>query len=131
VNALYPAIATLVRQIGLAPVQSVDGLRAKAAAALFECIPPGGHQRDFDFTDEGAFEPLFRACLSVTGLSASGAAIETRLQLDAGESSHERGQIPLYRLPPRSLSKAANLEKRHTRRTGGQSRGEVTAGGRH
>jgi hypothetical protein len=83
-SAIFPKIAALTRQIHRAPVQTIDGLRAKALAALWECIPAIGSDRSFDFTDERTFEMLFRACLSVTGLSVSGAAIEKRLQLDDG-----------------------------------------------
>jgi hypothetical protein len=40
-----------------------------------------------------------------------------------GGCSHERCKIPLQRFPPRLFSKAANIEKRHARRTRGQSGG--------
>jgi hypothetical protein len=60
----------------------MKGLRAKALAAMYECVPGMGGHSGFDFEDgPPAYEMLFRACLGVTGLSKLATEIEARLQL--------------------------------------------------
>jgi hypothetical protein len=52
--------------------------RAKALAAMFECIPsaPGS---GFEFVEPETFEMLFRACIATAGLSDMAATLEKQL----------------------------------------------------
>jgi hypothetical protein len=83
-NALYRRMSRLAETIARAPTASLEGMRAKSLAAMFECVPGIGSHSGFDFEDGSpAYEMLFRACLGVTGLSKLAAEIEARLQIDA------------------------------------------------
>jgi hypothetical protein len=80
-NVFCRKIAPLARLIDAAPAETMKGLRAKALAAMYECVPGIGGHRGFDF--EGGpptYEMLFRACIAVTGLSKLATEIEARLQ---------------------------------------------------
>ena len=79
--AIYSEISSLARAIERAPATTLEGMRAKALVAIFECIPTGAAHSGFDFEDgPPAYGMLFRACLSVTGLSKLATQLEGRLQ---------------------------------------------------
>jgi hypothetical protein len=82
-NVFCRKLAPLARLIEAAPAETTQGLRAKALAAMYECIPGIGDHSGFDFEDgPPAYEMLFRACLGVTGLSKLATEIESGLRLE-------------------------------------------------
>lgn len=76
--AMYPQLSATARRIKRAPARSIIGMRAKALAAMFECIPssPGS---GFEFVEPETFEMLFRACIATSGLSDMAATLEKQL----------------------------------------------------
>jgi hypothetical protein len=59
---------------------TVDGIRAKTLAAIWRFMPSTSNLGGFEFDDNRSVEGLFRACVSVAGLSEMTAEIEAKLQ---------------------------------------------------
>jgi hypothetical protein len=80
-TALHAKMETSRRLIEIAPVSTIDGLRAKTLAAMWERVPGLADHVGFDFGDDGRdLEMLFRACVSITGLSELATRLEGRLR---------------------------------------------------
>ena len=79
---LHGKMETMVRLVETAPVATVEGLRAKTLAAMYECLPGvADHAEGFDFGEyDHPVKMLFRACVSVTGLSELATRLEARLR---------------------------------------------------
>jgi hypothetical protein len=84
---LHGKMRTMARLVENAPVSTMEGLRAKTLAAMYECMPGvADHVGGFDFGEyDQPVKMLFRACVSVTGLSELAASLEARLE--RGETS--------------------------------------------
>jgi hypothetical protein len=78
-NVLHRKVSPLAQAIGRAPVASLEGLRAKALAGMWECMPPGAGEDGFNFDEPDMCEMLFRACVRVAGLSELATTIRERL----------------------------------------------------
>jgi len=80
-SALHPTMQSRARLVEIAPIATVEGLRAKTLAAMWECMPGLADHTGFDFGEDGrTLEVLFRACVRVTGLSKLTTSLEARLQ---------------------------------------------------
>ena len=77
------------RLVENAPVSTLEGLRAKTLAAMYECMPQmADHEGGFDFGEyDQPVKMLFRACVSVTGLSELAVRLEARMDRDKGATS--------------------------------------------
>jgi hypothetical protein len=86
---LHGKLRTMYRLVENAPVATLEGLRAKTLAAMYECMPHSAdHEGCFNFGDyDQPVKMLFRACVSVTGLSELAARLEARM--DRGEKPIE------------------------------------------
>ncbi|WP_426533642.1 hypothetical protein [Bradyrhizobium sp. McL0615] len=86
---LHGKLRTMYRLVENAPVATLEGLRTKTLAAMYECMPSfAEHEGGFDFGEND--EPvrmLFRACISVTGLSELAARLEARMDRERGATS--------------------------------------------
>ena len=69
--------------VEIAPAATVEGLRAKSFAAMYECLPGVTDHVGGDFGEyDRPVEMLFRACVSVIGLSELVDRLETCLRKD-------------------------------------------------
>jgi hypothetical protein len=64
----------LANAINAAPVNSIEGLRAKALVAFWEIAPLGADDTEFSFEDAYPFQQLFTAVAELCGLKAKMAA---------------------------------------------------------
>jgi hypothetical protein len=83
-DILHGKLNTMARLVEIAPVATMEGLRAKTLAAMYECLPGvADHDGGFDFGDyDQPVKMLFRACVSVSGLSELATRLEARLGKD-------------------------------------------------
>lgn len=82
-SALHAKMESSRRVIEEAPISTIDGLRAKTLAAMWERVPGFADHVGFDFGDDGRdLEMLFRACIRITELSDLATHLETRLRKD-------------------------------------------------
>jgi hypothetical protein len=67
-HAAYEDMEPLMEAINAAPVNSIEGLRAKALVALYEIAPSCAWDTEFSFEDAYPFQQLFTAVAEVCGL---------------------------------------------------------------
>ena len=58
-----------MKAINAAPVNSIEGLRAKALVAFYEIAPLGAGDTQFSFEDAYPFQQLFTAVAELCGLN--------------------------------------------------------------
>jgi hypothetical protein len=73
-HAAYEDMEPLMEAINAAPVNSIEGLRAKALVALYEIAPSCAWDTEFSFEDAYPFQQLFTAVAEVCGLKGKIAA---------------------------------------------------------
>jgi hypothetical protein len=73
-SASFAEMTPLANAINAAPVTSIEGLRAKALAALWEVAPSCAGQTEFSFDDAWPFQQLFTAVTDLCGLKDKMAA---------------------------------------------------------
>jgi hypothetical protein len=67
-SAIHNEMKQLANAINIAPVSSIEGLRAKALVALWEIAPLCKGETEFSFDDAYPFQQLFTAVAEVCGL---------------------------------------------------------------
>jgi hypothetical protein len=77
--AIHQQMAPLANAINAAPVNSIEGLRAKALVVFWEVHPLFAGSTDFYFGDPYPFQWLFTAVAEVCGLKEMIAATDYRL----------------------------------------------------
>jgi hypothetical protein len=78
-SAAYESMEALMEAINAAPVNSIEGLRAKALVALYEIAPGDCWGTEFSFDDAYSFQQLFTAVAELCGLSGKLAATGYKL----------------------------------------------------
>jgi hypothetical protein len=73
-SAIHQEMAQLAKAINASPVNSIEGLRAKALVAFWEVAPLGCGDTEFHFEDAYPFQQLFTAVAEVCGLKDKMAA---------------------------------------------------------
>jgi hypothetical protein len=73
-SARFAEMTPLANAINAASVTSIEGLRAKALAALWEVAPACAGQTEFSFDDAWPFQQLFTAVTDLCGLKDKMAA---------------------------------------------------------
>lgn len=73
-SAIHKEMKPLANAINASPVNSIEGLRAKALVALWEVAPQFAEQAEFSFDDAYPFQQLFTAIAELCGLTAKMAA---------------------------------------------------------
>jgi hypothetical protein len=73
-SAVWEEMEPLANAINAAPVNSIEGLRAKALVAFWEVAPLGAGDAEFSFDDVYPFQQLFTAVAEVCGLKGKIAA---------------------------------------------------------
>jgi hypothetical protein len=66
--AVYEDMELLMKAINAAPVNSIEGLRAKALVAFYEIAPLCAGDTEFSFEDAYPFQQLFTAVAELCGL---------------------------------------------------------------
>jgi hypothetical protein len=79
-QAAYDDMELLMETINAAPVNSIEGLRAKALVALYEIAPSDCRSSKFSFEDSHAFQQLFTAVADLCGLNGKLAATGYKLR---------------------------------------------------
>lgn len=78
-SAIHDEMKPLANAINAAPVNSLEGLRAKALVAFWEVAPLAAGYTEFSFDDAYPFQQLFAAVAEVCGLK--GKIAETGYQM--------------------------------------------------
>jgi hypothetical protein len=73
-SAIHEEIKQLANAINASPVNSIEGLRAKALVAFWEVAPLGAGDTEFSFEDAYPFQQLFAAVAELCGLKDKMAA---------------------------------------------------------
>jgi hypothetical protein len=73
-HAAYEDMEPLMEAINAAPVNSIEGLRAKALVALYEIAPLCAWDTEFTFDRAHAFQQIFTAVAELCGLQGKMAA---------------------------------------------------------
>jgi hypothetical protein len=73
-SATHDEMKQLANAINAAPVNSIEGLRAKALVAFWEVAPLGAGDTEFHFEDAYPFQQLFTAVAELCGLKDKMAA---------------------------------------------------------
>jgi hypothetical protein len=73
-SAIYMEMEPLAKAINASPINSIEGLRAKALVAFWEVAPLGADQTEFSFEDAYPFQQLFTAVAELCGLNDKMAA---------------------------------------------------------
>jgi hypothetical protein len=73
-HAIFKEMAPLANAINAAPVNSIEGLRAKALVAFWEVAPLRARDSEFMFDDAYPFQQLFTAVAELCGLKNKMAA---------------------------------------------------------
>jgi hypothetical protein len=78
-QAAYDVMEPVMKTINAAPVNSIEGLRAKALVALYEVAPLCADSDTFSFDDAYPFQQLFTAVADLCGLNEKLAATGHRM----------------------------------------------------
>lgn len=73
-SAIHEEMKPLAKAINAAPVNSIEGLRAKALVAFWEVAPLGAGDTEFHFGDAYPFQHLFIAVVELYGFKGKIAA---------------------------------------------------------
>jgi hypothetical protein len=73
-STVHKAMEPLMKAINAMPVNSVEGLRAKALVAFYEIAPLCASDAEFSFEDGYPFQQLFTAVAELCGLNGKIAA---------------------------------------------------------
>jgi hypothetical protein len=73
-SAIWDEMEPIADAINASPVNSIEGLRAKALVALWEVAPLGADDTEFSFCDAHPFQQLFTAVAELCGLKDKMAA---------------------------------------------------------
>ena len=79
-SAIYAEMKQLANAISVAPVNSIEGLRAKALVTFWEVAPLIAGETEFSFEDAYTFQQLFTAVAEVCGLKDKIAATGYQLR---------------------------------------------------
>jgi hypothetical protein len=83
----------LAEAINASPVNSIEGLRAKALVALWEVAPLGAAETEFSFDDAYPFQQLFTAVAELCGLKDKMLATGHKLpDIDNGDDDADEGE---------------------------------------
>jgi hypothetical protein len=74
-HSVYEDMEPLMKAINAAPVNSIEGLRAKALVAFYEVAPLCAGDAEFSFDDAYPFQQLFTAVAELCGLKGKIAAM--------------------------------------------------------
>jgi hypothetical protein len=109
----------LANAINALPVNSIEGLRAKALVAFWEVAPLCADQTEFSFDDAYPFQQRFTAVAELCGLKDKMATscrtspwstttpmmiIRTTKGRKRDDQGQQRRKIPIHRVPPRICS---------------------------
>jgi hypothetical protein len=82
----------LMKAINASPVNSIEGLRAKALVAFYEVAPLCAGDTEFSFDDAYPFQQLFTAVAELCGLKGKIAATGYTLPDIGGDDSDDEGE---------------------------------------
>jgi|GEM_PF-2680911 len=95
-SAIHNEMEPLANAINASPVNSIDGLRAKALVAFWEVAPLGAGDTEFYVSDAYPFQRLFTAVAEVCSLRAKMAATGYELpdisMVDSDDDSDDEGE---------------------------------------
>jgi hypothetical protein len=91
-HAAYEDMEPLIKAINAAPVNSIEGLRAKALVAFYEVAPLCAGETEFSFEDAFPFQQLFTAVAELCGLKGKIAATGYALPDIGGDDSDDEGE---------------------------------------
>jgi len=92
-SAVYEEMEPLAEAINASPVNSIEGLRAKALVALWEVAPLGAAETEFSFDDAYPFQQLFTAVAELCGLKDKMLATGHKLpDIDNGDDDADEGE---------------------------------------
>jgi hypothetical protein len=91
-SAIWEEIKPIAKAINAAPVTSIEGLRAKALAALYEVAPLSAGDTEFSFDDAYPFQHLFTAVAELCELKGKMAATGYALSDIARDDSDDEGE---------------------------------------
>jgi hypothetical protein len=91
-HSVYEDMEPLMKAINAAPVNSIEGLRAKALVAFYEVAPLCAGDTEFTFEDAYPFQQLFTAVTELCGLKGKIAATGYTLPDIGGDDSDDEGE---------------------------------------
>jgi hypothetical protein len=91
-HSIYEDMEPLMKAINAAPVNSVEGLRAKALVAFYEVAPLCAGDTEFSFDHAYPFQQLFTAVAELCGLKGKIAATGYTLPDIGGDDSDDEGE---------------------------------------
>jgi hypothetical protein len=91
-SAIHEEMEPLANAINKAPVNSIEGLRAKALVAFWEVAPEGADDTEFSFEDAYPFQQLFTAVAELCGLKGKMAATGYKLPDIGGDDADDEGE---------------------------------------
>jgi hypothetical protein len=91
-HSVYEDMEPLMKAINAAPVNSIEGLRAKALVAFYEVAPLCAGDTEFSFDDAYPFQQLFSAVAELCGLKGKIAATGYELPDIGGDDSDDEGE---------------------------------------
>jgi hypothetical protein len=91
-HSVYEDMEPLMKAINAAPVNSIEGLRAKALVAFYEVAPLCAGDTEFTFEDAYPFQQLFTAVAELCGLKGKMAATGYTLPDIGGDDSDDDGE---------------------------------------
>jgi hypothetical protein len=91
-HSVYEDMEPLMKAINASPVNSIEGLRAKALVAFYEVAPLCAGDTEFSFDDAYPFQQLFTAVAELCGLKGKIAATGYTLPDIGGDDSDDEGE---------------------------------------
>jgi hypothetical protein len=92
-SAIHEEMKQLMNAINASPVNSIEGLRAKALVAFYEVAPLCAGETEFSFEDAYPFQQLFTAVAELCGLKDKIAATGYQLpDVSDNDSDDEEGE---------------------------------------
>ena len=91
-HAVFEDMEPLMKAINAAPVNSIEGLRAKALVALWEVAPLCAGDTEYSFEDAYPFQQLFTAVAELCGLKGKIAATGYALPDIDGDDLGDEGE---------------------------------------
>jgi hypothetical protein len=91
-HAVYEDMEPLMKAINASPVNSIEGLRAKALVAFYEVAPLCAGDTEFTFEDAYPFQQLFTAVAELCGLKGKIAATGFTLPDIGDDDSDDEGE---------------------------------------
>jgi hypothetical protein len=91
-SAIAAEMKQLMNAINASPVNSIEGLRAKALVAFYEVAPLCAGETEFSFDDAYPFQQLFTAVAELCGLKDKMAATGYELPDVSDDDSDDEGE---------------------------------------